>query len=399
VSASCSLRICKLIDDSSQPLQIVTLDDWSHCREAREDHELLLHFLLVATGVNVVAVTSAPAVFVDMVQRIQGLLSAQYDGAAKESEAYRLTTTPKRQLTDVANSVVRSSHQEKSNSLKWTTVQDMQVKLDHLFIGLARESLADAQPWGGLQATEFKAQLTRYVRGSEDERRSDMVLALGSLQLHRFIPSTSEDAPTATQWLQRRYSEKKEVLTVPPMRIDMRTREFIEDGNSILAYDLQNELGIRNSHRQFSIGTDLILFDWVRDMYRLTVERVTEMLARSGDSRPNESDTEAEDPGEELPQALSLEPTARATIAPSRSGPFERGGKLWRPESIRMVPPVIQQLGNFSPGVGFYNLVVQGSLDQAVAIWVHELVTIPVSELNNMLLSLYTKQLQTDTHG
>jgi len=179
----------------------------------------------------------------------------------------------------------------------------------------------------------------------------------------------------------------------------MKTREFIDRGISILAYDLQNELGIRDDHRQFSIGTDLILFDWVRDMYRLTVQRVTEMLARSDASGPKEGDTGAEESGEELPQALSLEPTARATGAPSRSGPFERGGKLWRPESIRMVPPVIQQLGNFSPGVGFYNLVVQGSLDQAVAIWVHELVTIPVSELNNVLLSLYTKQLQTDTHG
>lgn len=377
----------------------MTSDDWSHCRDAGQDHKLSLHFLLVATGVNVAAVTSAPAVFVDMTQRIQALLAAQYDGAARESEAYRRTTAPKRQLTDVASSVVRSSNQDKQASLRWTTVQDMKVKLGYLFIGLARESLVDAQPWGGLQASEFEAQLTRHVRGTEDEKRSEMILALGSLQLHRFVPSTSEDVPTATQWLQRRYSDKKEVLTVPPMRIDMRTREFNEGGIPILAYDLQNELGIRNSQRQFSIGTDLVLFDWVRDMYRLTVQRIMEMLARNELPTPKESDSGAESSGEELPQALSLEPTARNTTISSRSGPFERGGKQWRPESIKMVPPVIQQLGNFSPGVGFYNLVVQGSLDQAVAIWVHELVTIPVSELNNVLLSLYTKQLQTDTHS
>lgn len=359
-----------------------------------EEHTLRLDFILVAAGVNIAATTIAPAVFLDMVQRVQGLLASQYEGAARESNAFRQTSVPKRRLDDVAASLVQGSNRDKAISSNWTTVQNMEVNLGKLFIGIARESLSDKEPWGGLQATEFKARLVRHVRGAEDETRSEMSLALGSLQLHRYASMDSATITTATQWLGRR-SGKEEVLTVPAMRVDMKTREFQEGATHVLAYDLQNELGVPNSARQFSIGTDLVLFDWFRGTYTLTVARFSEMRSRynpkpSGDKQPNSPELE-----DQLPQQFSLEPTARSNTTPSRSGPFERGGKQWRPESIKMVPPLIRQLGNFSPGFGFYNLVVQGSLDQALAIWIHELVTRPVSELNNVLLSLYTKQLQT----
>jgi hypothetical protein len=357
----------------------------------------MLHFALVATGVKVVGVSTAPAVFVDMVQRLQALLAAQYEGASKESEAYRRTIAPKRKLTDVANTVVQSSSQDNSTMFVWTMVQDMEVKLGSLFIGITPESLTEAEPWGGLEATDFGARLVRFVRGADDDdRRSEMSLALGSLQLHRYISTTNANVPSAAEWLGQRLPEKKEILTVPTMQIEMRTRQFIENGNPILAYDLQNELGVRNSRRQFSIGTDLVLFDWVREVYRLTMHHIAEIQSRH--NAPMTTDSQSADESEDgLPKSFSLEPTARSATITSRSGPFERGGRQWRPESIKIVPPVIQQLGNFSPGVGFYNLVVQGHLDQAVAIWVHELVTTPVSKLNDALLSLYTKQLEMDT--
>jgi hypothetical protein len=374
------------------------LDDWSGCQNIHDEHKLFLDFVLVATGVNVAATTTAPAVFLDMMQRVQGLLAAQYEGAARESNAYRQASVPKRNLDDLAASMVQGNDRDRTISFGWTTIQNMDVNLGQLFIGVARESLLDKKAWGGLQATEFKARLIRHVRGAEDESRSEMSLALGSLQLHRYISIPTDTTSTAAQWLGRQNIDKKEVLTVPAMRVDMRTREFMEGMTHVLAYDLQNELGIPKSTRQFSIGTDLVLFDWFRDTYHLAVESLAEMRSRYHDAS-NDAQQKISESGDELPQTFTLEPTARSTAVPSRSGPFERGGKQWRPESIKMVPPVIQQLGNFSPGFGFYNLVVQGSLDQALAIWIHELVTLPVSELNNALLSLYTKQLQTDMHG
>lgn len=381
----------------SQPLRVVTLDDWSKCHVAHSDeHKLQLHFNLVASGVNIVAVTTAPAVLVDMIQRIQSLLHAQYEGAAKESEAFRRTNGPKRHVNEVATSMVHRSDKTTEADFAWMTVQRMRVKLDALFIGIARESLSDGQAWGGMAATSFDACLTRHVRGTSDASQSEMVMSLGSLELHRYASRATEEILTATEWLGRQHFEKKEVLKVPAMMVEMRTREFIENGVPVLAFDLQNEQGIQSSNRQFSIGTDLVLFDWVRDMYHLTVQHVTEMRNRRGSKTSMESKEPAPAKAEQLPQAFSLEPSAKSAAVQPRSGPFERGGKQWRPESIKMVPPVIQQLGNFSPGVGFYNLVVQGSLDSAVAIWVHELVTTPVSELNNVLLSLYTKQLQMD---
>ncbi|KAG8827640.1 hypothetical protein FRC19_001885 [Serendipita sp. 401] len=382
----------------SQPLRVLTLDDWSHCRQHDAEHKLFLHFNLIATGVNIVAVTTAPAIFVDMVQKIQALLHAQYEGAARESEAYRRTNGPKRALSDVAKSVIRSSDQDRGHPFTWVTVQNMQVRLGHLFIGIARDSLTDNEPWGGLAAANFDARLTRHVRGADDERRNEMSMSLGSLQLNRYTSQAMEGPVTADKWLHRHHSEKKEVLRVPTMTVDMRTREFVENGVPILAFDLQNDQRDKGSNHQLSIGTDLVLFDWVRDMYRLTVQHVQEMRDRQKARIPSTPAEEEKAKSEQLPQAFSLEPTARNAVVQPRSGPFERGGKQWRPESIKVVPPVIQQLGNFSPGVGFYNLVVQGNLDSALAIWVHELVTTPVSELNNVLLSLYTKQLQLDMH-
>ncbi|KIM31189.1 hypothetical protein M408DRAFT_327476 [Serendipita vermifera MAFF 305830] len=379
----------------SRPLRISILDDWSGCQNVHEEHKLLLDFVLVAAGVNIAATTSAPAVFLDMVQRIQSLLASQYEGAAAESKAYRQASVPKRKLDDVATSLVQGPSRDKAISLDWTIVQNMEVNLGQLFIGIARESLSDKEAWGGLQASEFKARLIRHVRGAaEDEGSSEMSLALGSLHLHRYTSVAAGAVTTATQWLERR-SGKKEVLTVPAMRVDMKTREFLEGATHVLAYDLQNELGVPNSTRQFSIGTDLVLFDWFRDTYTLTVERFAEVKSRHNPGPSEDKQPKGPNSSDDLPQQFSLEPTARNTVTPSRSGPFERGGKQWRPESIKMVPPVIQQLGNFSPGFGFYNLVVQGSLDQALAIWIHELVTRPVSELNSVLLSLYTKQLRT----
>jgi len=373
------------------------VDDWSGCQNVHEEHRLLLDFVLVATGVSAAATTTAPSVFLDMVKRVQGLLATQNEGAFTESSAYRQTSVPKRKLDDLAASVVQGPDRDRTVSYGWTTIQNMEVKLGQLFIGVARESLLDKRAWGGLQATEFKARLIRHMRGEEDESRSEMTLALGSLQLHWYRSVPTDSVTTAAQWLGRQQLDKKEVLTVPAMCIDMKTREFMEGATHILAYDLQNELGVPNSTRQFSIGTDLVLFDWFRDTYHLATESLSEMRSRyqSESSEPTQSKTSGT--GDELPQTFSLEP-ARSAEVPSRSGPFERGGKQWRPESIKMVPPIIQQLGNFSPGFGFYNLVVRGSLDQALAIWIHELVTLPVSELNNVLLSLYTKQLQTDMH-
>ncbi|KAG8835671.1 hypothetical protein FRC17_001860 [Serendipita sp. 399] len=388
-------RVVFLYD--SQPLRILTLDDWSQCRQHDAEHKLFLHFNLVATGVNIVAVTTAPAIFVDMVQKIQALLHAQYEGAARESEAYRRANGPKRALTDVAKSVMHTPDPDRGHHFAWTTVQNMQVRLGHLFIGIARDSLADEEPWGGLAAADFDARLTRHVRGGDDETRSEMSMVLGSLQMNRYTSPALEEPITAEKWLHRAHSERKEVLRVPTMTVDMRTREFMEDGVPILAFDLQNDPRDKGSN-QLSIGTDLVLFDWVRDMYRITVQHVREMRDRQRARVPSTPAEGEKEKGEQLPQAFSLEPTARDAVVQPRSGPFERGGKQWRPESIKVVPPIIQQLGNFSPGVGFYNLVVQGNLDSALAIWVHELVTTPVSELNNVLLSLYTKQLQVDMH-
>lgn len=371
------------------------LDDWRHCKIPQEDHSLLLHFSLLATSVNLVAVTTAPAVFVDLAQRMQSLLQAQYEGAAKESEAYRLSMTPKRQLTDVASTVVNTGEQDRIFSLGWATIQNMDVKLSRLCIGIARESLYDNLPWGRLEAADFEARLIRHVRGNQNERRSEMFLGLGSLQLHRFVTQISGANVTATQWLERSHLERKEVMTVPSIRIDMKTRVFMDNGVPVIAFDLQNEQDTQSGNRLFSIGTDLVLFDWVRNMYRLTVQHVVDMRSRH-DTRSQQTPQKTEAPTEELLQSFSLEPTAKQVTTTTGSGPFMRGGKQWRPESVKLRSPVIQQLGNFSPGVGFYNLVVRGNLDQAVAVWVHELVTIPISELNNVLLSLYTKQLQID---
>jgi hypothetical protein len=372
------------------------LDDWRHCRNPQEDQNLLLHFTLLATSVNLVAVTTAPAVFVDLAQRIQSLLRAQYEGAANESEAYRLSVAPKRKLTGVSTHTVSAGEQDRIFSLGWATIQNMDVKLSRLRIGIARETLYDSQPWGRLEATDFEARLTRHVRGGQAERRSEMFLGLGSLQLHRLASQASEANVTAVQWLERTHHlEKKEVMTVPSIRFDMKTREFMDNGIPVLAFDLQNDQDTQSGNRLFSIGTDLVLFDWVRDMYHLTVQHVLDMRSRHNTRSP-QTTQRGEVPTEELLQSFSLEPTAKQTTTTTKSGPFMRGGRQWRPESVKLRSPVIQQLGNFSPGVGFYNLVVRGNLDRAVAVSVHELVTIPVSELNSILLSLYTKQLQID---
>lgn len=363
-----------LITISSQPLRISILDDWSKFKEEQSTERILqLQFSLLATGVNVVAVTSAPAVFVRLIQNVQTLLQAQYDGAARESASYRRGLVPRKQLADVATSMVSKTDQDPSVPQSWMAVQEMKVGLGLLRVGIAREGLQDSMPWGYLEAKTVEARLVRKVGGVEAVKTSNMLLGLGSIQITRLVSPTSEAVSSATVWLDRTRSEQREVLRVPTMQIEMTTREFLENALPVLAFDLHNEQG--GSKEELSIGTDLNLFDWVREMYHLIVLRIEEVRIRKEPAeRSDSSNTEDED----LTQSFSLEPAARSVAPSTRPQPFEKNGKQWRPEAVSLIPPIIRQLGRVSPGLEFYKLVTKIDLVQAVAVWVHELVTVPV---------------------
>ncbi|KAF8135489.1 hypothetical protein EV363DRAFT_1395990 [Boletus edulis] len=445
----------RLLVYRADPIQVDIHDDWSLISSATGDNDrpLLLAFTVHGKEIIALATISTIPKLMLYVNRFKANIAVQRAGASRESEAFRATQGPKpdKPLTEVAAAFLQSAKtkfKEAETDISHLVRQQMSFRLELLRLILFPRSMADTE-LAQFIGRDVHASLNRTVQDNFPSRR-EVHLSFNSLGISRFsqlqsvLPSTATVSPDAS-WVSSLFKNPLEsnIVGLPSMKMLMITEESVQDLTTRLVYDFYSTFqGGDKSPEDIYITLNMALYAWLTGL-RKNLTRELEQVQGSTSTQLNsppgpssrkrvtgsgiESSSGFTAPHAEegiiSPLSTRNQVGASITSTPADDGtsvadpntlsrrstqphegesntPSTAPGKLtlvYEPRERKIQRLTMRQLGEATPDVMHPFFKKSGfNLEDSLPQYVHEYATMPLEEIMEALLALYSRQLRSD---
>lgn len=445
---------------SADPIQVDIHDDWSLISTTRDkDRPLLLAFTVHGKEITALATISTIPKLMLYVNRFKANIAVQRAGASRESEAFRATQGPRpdKPLTEVAAAFLQSARtkfKEAEIDISHLVRQQMSFRLEMLRLILFPRSMTDTE-LAQFIGRDVHASLNRTVQDGLPSRR-EVHLSFTSLAISKFSQHQSLLPSTATvsqdpSWVSSLFRNPLEsnIVGLPSMKMLMITEESVRDFTARLVYDFYSTFqGGDKSPEDIYITLNMALYAWLtglrknlsRELEQVQGSTSTQLSSPpgppprkkgagsgaellSGFTAPHAEDSTisllltknqvgtgtSSAPADDGTPVMDSTTSARRSTQPhegegntppSAPGPLSGPGKLtlvYEPRERKIQRLTMRQLGEATPDVMHPFFKKSGfNLEDSLPQYVHEYATIPLEEIMEALLTLYSRQLRSD---
>lgn len=445
---------------SADPIQVDIHDDWSLISTTGyKDRPLLLAFTVHGKEITALATISTIPKLMLYVNRFKANIAVQRAGASQESEAFRATQGPQpdKPLTAVASAFLQSARtkfKEAETDISHLVRQQMSFRLEMLRLILFPRSMADTE-LAQFIGRDVHASLNRTVQDSFPSRR-EVHLSFTSLDISKFSQLQSLLPSTATvsqdpSWVSSLFKNPVEsnIVGLPSMKMLMITEESVQDFTTRLVYDFYSTFqGGDKSPEDIYITLNMALYAWLtglrknlsRELEQVQGSTSTQLSSppgpssrkrgvgsgtevSSGSTAPHAEDSTipllstknqvgasisfapADDGifvvGSASPARRSTQPyDGEGNTPPAAPGSLSGPGKLtlvYEPRERKIQRLTMRQLGEATPDVMHPFFKKSGfNLEDSLPQYVHEYATMPLEQIMEALLTLYSQQLRSD---
>ena len=403
-------------------------DDWSLVSSdlGDKDRPLLLAFTVHGQGITALTTIATIPKFMLYSNRFKASLVAQKLAASRESEAFRATqiSKPSNPLTDVASAFFQSARKriKADLELSYLVRQQMSFRLGMLRLILFPRTMADGE-LASFVGRDVHASLHRTVQDALPPRR-EIHLSFTTLNISKFSRLQSflpASLPVANDiaWVDSLFKDPTEsnIIGLPPMKMLMITEESTVDSTKHLLYDFYSTFQGRGERKleDIYITLNVALYSWLTGLRKNLSREMDQLTAPTNNV-----------PGSRKKAVLSvtdLHPTAdrsqlvgevvQHTPEPLRvvkqsaeavqegnvnSSTVMNTPLIYEPRERKIQKLTLRQLGEATPDVmhPFFMKKSGFNLEDSLPQYVHEYATLPLEEIMEVLLNLYSKQLPDD---
>ena len=236
----------------------------------------LLRLSFVVSGTELIAVGSVgtiPKLF-SYGSRFQANLQAQREGAARESQAFRIAHSPKpvNPLSAFANAMLQTARtrlREKEDSLTYVVQQRMQFSLGSLKLVVFPRTMEDNE-MASFGASEIRADLDLIIESNDLPAKRKLLLSFAGMSASRIGPlnhgTVPDDVRTdVRKWLDalRKGMPISTIFELPAMNMEMESEEI----GGILEYNFESKFaqgGKPTARREdIFITLNVALYSWL----------------------------------------------------------------------------------------------------------------------------------------
>jgi len=419
---------------------------------------LMLSFSVFGTEIVAMATIATIPKILSYVKKFKANIDAQREGASLESAAFRFTQSPKpdNPLSEVASAMLssaRSRFKEAESDLRYLIRQQMSFELSLLRLVVFPRTMVDME-FAQFTGRDVHASLERVVQdGSPFKRVIHLAFTtLGISKLsrnhHLHIPP-SISAPKDKEWIESllRHTTEATIVGLPSMTIHMSSEEELKDFSIALIYDFVSEFSRQEEgkkHEDIFITLNVSLYSWLTGLRKTLSREMDQLQGTTQDWRsvpgsaspPSASEImSTRNGGGQSPTLLSarspvLDPRKVTPLTSSRgltssmdtdaspaleqnfvvegdltpasdvpaSMEKQSNGIVYKARARHIERLTMRQLGEATPDVmhPFFMKKAGFSLEDSFPQYVHEYATVPLEEIMEALLKLYSKQLRTD---
>ncbi|KAG2364907.1 hypothetical protein BDR07DRAFT_1557955 [Suillus spraguei] len=446
----------RLLIYRADPVQVDIHDDWSLVSSANrgQDRPLLLTFTVNGEEIIVLATIATIPKVLMYANKFQANIAAQREGASHESAAFRATQLPKpdNPLTEVASAFFHSARnrfKEADAELSHRIRQQLSFRLETLRLVLFPRTMGDTE-LAQFIGRDVHASLERVVIDENPPHR-EIRLSFTALTISKFsqpqplLPSTIVVSDHKA-WVDQLFKHPTEanIVGLPAMNMLMFTDEVFEELVKYIDYKFYSSFVRGKGTKEYEdiyISLNVALYSWLTGL-RKNLTRELEQVQGSQDSRAtaepppymdlaqidasNPTSSTSSPPLPEKAPSLGLKTTAAVSLqlpselfvhpplpsSQARSLPdlLDPSALLPPPTAMKNVAVVyrtrdrkierltMRQLGEATPDVmhPFFMKTAGFNLEDSLPQYVHEYATIPLEEIMEALLKLYSKQLRTN---
>jgi hypothetical protein len=447
---------------SSTPLQVEIFDDWSlvPTYHQLEDQPLRLSFTVIGDEIVAVVTISTIPKLLTHANKFMANLEAQRDGASRESQAFRVTRSPKpdHPLTAVAQALLHSARdklKEVESDLIYIIRQHLSFALSSLRLVVFPRTMLDSE-MVQFVGRDVHATLNRVVQ-PDREHQTDLHLSISAVVVSKFTQLNHIPESTASfdcpRWLANLLEPAIEAIIVglPSMKISMAGQE---DSTRSLAYNFVSRFVRREGMREqdIYITLNMALYSWLTVLRRnfsremdqvnspalriststehasvsqrpqaldssdsanqqlITPLSVIPLPLRQESDRTGSSKTKRMAAGHSSqgqPSADTVNSTFLSVVTPnsilsgsdttshSQADVPGRLGIQYRPHQRHIERLTMRQLGEATPDVmhPFFMKKAGFNLEEFLPQYIHEYATLPLGQVMELLLKIYSKQL------
>ncbi|KAF8893814.1 hypothetical protein BD779DRAFT_1669348 [Infundibulicybe gibba] len=441
----------RLLHYRAEPLEVEVFDDWSSIPDdgiPQTNRPLQLSFTITSPEIVIVATVGTIPKLMSYGNKFKANLDAQREGASRESKAFRVTRSPKPQnpLSAVAEAMLhsaRSRFKEAEAGLSYVIRQHMSLRLDLFRLVVFPRSMVDPEI-AQFIGRSVRARLDRVVAYEGKPAERDLHLSFTSMTISRFthLNHSSFNSNDGKDWLHSllQFAPEATIVGLPSMKMHMVSEESNEGsvGRQLL-YSFHSEFIRREGMKDFEdiyITLNMSLYSWLT-ILRKNLSREMDQITATVVPRVNRDKTPELPFLADMPKMPTIShpisPKQKPTIAeqsksaslPSSSSPpgdigsIPQGSSLLFPPSPEPVPLpreekslayrarsrhierlTMRQLGEATPDVmhPFFMKKAGFNLEDSLPQYVHEYGAIPLEEIMEVLLKLYSRQLLSGRH-
>ena len=404
------------------------LDDWTKgSSKSAPEHGIRLDFSVQGGEILAIGTLNAVPTAIRTSNKIQALIKAQREGAARESRAFRTTLQPKpsNPLSEVAAAVLQSARSKfkETEEFDVAIVQHMQFSVSKIQLQLYGQ--AGTSKLSHFEATTIDAQLERHVRAGDQAPKRDLHLSLGSFEVGSFDGKLVSRHDLDLKASRGQGSGYTKIFTVPKMEVNMHSLFHL--GLQRLDYEFMSNFPeyVRTAAGQEVVQGLYLVLDFleyeelIRVKKRLEKDILTAMLeskqgvpsidtlkpaipkeAGSTDTNTTLLPNLETSPGiDETRANPSISPTSSRRASTSSAGSLKRSASslsktiTYRAVSSKVATPNFTQIGG-TIDVSTFKKISGINVKEALPIWVHEYATIPIESIMKLLLEIYVRRLR-----
>jgi len=417
---------------SAEPLEVEIFDDWSLISPflQLEDQSLRLSFVVIGTEiVAAVTIGTIPKLLL-YANKFKANLDTQREGASRESQTFRVTRSPKPEnaLTSVAQAMLHSARirfKEAEAGLSYVIQQHLSFRLNLFRLAVFPRTMADPE-LARFVGSDVHARLDRLVESNGQPPKTDMLLSISSIIIskHSQLNHSHAASPSpfnGTTWLNSLLENASEAIIVglPSMHMHMSSQQIISNSIQTLVYDFHSQFirleGMRD--QDIYITLNMALYSWLT-LLRKNLSREMDQVQAPAQKVPDQpfladevatlheslfmattkSSSPAWNSDDEQDMHMQSSPTTTALMPQLLSHNTLLPKMTYQPHHRHIERLTMRQLGEATPDVmhPFFMKKAGFNLEDALPQYVHEYATVPLREIMEILLKLYSKQLQTN---
>ncbi|QRV79612.1 fermentation-like protein [Ceratobasidium sp. AG-Ba] len=414
----------------ADPLYVTIFDDWSKVtpKIPINEREVLLEFNIQAGDILAYASTATIPKMITVGGKLAALIKAQKQGAARESNAFRASQMPKPDtaLSEVAAAMLQSARSrfKETETFQFAIIQRLTLSIETLRLAVPPVTQQRSE-LALFSARKVNGELHRTIRPHEPPCRN-LHLRLGAFSIRGVPQPNIPNMEMVAKEILDAFPYGTRLFLFPDTQISMQTTQRDHKVSYNFAINLADRLA---GEKGIYVALSFASWNWllgIKRKFETDLEAALAEAATSGkdtppirrrktiDTDPGLSSAEEEGirsvyhspmmtPRSQTPTGSTPASPRGATMPITISGanvisvqPIRGSRGLEYEESTSQVSidaPTLEVLGRATPDIS--NTPTFKGLKKALPTWVHEYTTLPIEEIMNVLLEVYSKQLRS----